>query len=58
VGVLLSAFGAFWVGEGVGLSWPGEDWSLLILTAGFLVVALISVRICRNTAAARVSLAT
>jgi uncharacterized membrane protein len=55
VGVLLSAFGAFWVGEGVGLSWPGEDWSLLILTAGFLFVALLSVRICRNRAA-RVSL--
>jgi uncharacterized membrane protein len=55
VGVLLSAFGAFWVGEGVGLSWPGQDWSLLILTAGFLLVALLSVRICRNRAA-RVSL--
>jgi Ca2+/H+ antiporter, TMEM165/GDT1 family len=57
VGVLLSAFGAFWVGEGVGLSWPGEDWSLLILTAGFLMVALLSVRICRNRAAVRASLA-
>jgi uncharacterized membrane protein len=55
VGVLLSAFGAFWVGEGVGLNWPGQDWSLLILTAGFLLVALLSVRICRNRAA-RVSL--
>ena len=57
VGVLLSAFGAFWVGEGVGLNWPGEDWSILILTLGFLVVALVSVRICRNQADARISLA-
>ena len=22
VGVLLSAFGAFWLGEGIGLDWP------------------------------------
>jgi uncharacterized membrane protein len=57
VGVLLSAFGAFWVGEGTGLNWPGEDWSLLILIAGFLIVALFSVRICRSRAAAAVSLA-
>ena len=25
VGVLLSTFGIFWVGEGTGLGWPGND---------------------------------
>jgi Ca2+/H+ antiporter, TMEM165/GDT1 family len=46
VGVLLSAFGTFWFGEGVGLAWPGADWSLASLVAGYLVIALIAVRAC------------
>jgi uncharacterized membrane protein len=48
VGVLLSAFGAFWLGEGIGLDWPGDDWSILGLIAGFLAVALAAVPICRT----------
>jgi uncharacterized membrane protein len=47
VGGLLSAFGTFWVGEGMGLAWPGADWSILGLIAGFLIVALLAVRLCR-----------
>ena len=43
VGVLLSSFGVFWVGEGAGLRWPGEDWSLLALAAGFLAASLAAV---------------
>jgi uncharacterized membrane protein len=48
VGVLLSTFGTFWVGEGAGLDWPGEDWSLLLLAAGFLAASLASVSLCRG----------
>jgi uncharacterized membrane protein len=51
VGVLLSAFGAFWVGEGLGLTWPGEDWSIPGLMVGFLAGALIAVRMARVTRA-------
>ena len=51
VGVLLSAFGTFWVGEGFDIAWPGRDWSILGLIAGFLVVALVAVPICRRRAA-------
>jgi uncharacterized membrane protein len=48
VGVLLCAFGAFWVGEGIGVAWPAADWSILALIAGFLAVALVSVPLCRD----------
>jgi uncharacterized membrane protein len=51
VGVLLSAFGTFWVGEGIGLAWPGEDWSILGLVGGFLIVASLTVPWCRASAA-------
>lgn len=51
VGVLLSAFGSFWVGEGLGLAWPGQDWAILGLIVGFLAVALIAVPMCRGRAA-------
>ncbi len=46
VGVLLSSFGAFWVGEGMGLAWPGDDWSILGLVLGFLGTALLLVQQC------------
>lgn len=48
VGVLLSAFGTFWVGEGLDLPWPGGDWSILALVVGFLGVALVSIPVCRR----------
>jgi uncharacterized membrane protein len=50
VGVLLSAFGTFWFGEGAGLAWPGADWSLSGLVALYLVVALVGVRACQGRA--------
>jgi Ca2+/H+ antiporter, TMEM165/GDT1 family len=48
VGVLLSAFGSFWVGEGLGFAWPGQDRSILGLIVGFLAVAAITVPMCRG----------
>ena len=48
VGILLSSFGTFWVGEGIGLGWPGEDWSILAVVAGYLAVALSLVALCRR----------
>jgi uncharacterized membrane protein len=53
VGVLLSAFGVFWTGEGMDIAWPGKDWSILGLVAGFLAVSLLAVRLCRRGAQAK-----
>ncbi len=52
VGVLLCAFGTFWVGEGLGVDWPGADWSLLLLGLGFLAASASCVRLCRPRATA------
>ncbi|MEI7759448.1 MAG: hypothetical protein WCJ67_01625 [Thermoleophilia bacterium] len=38
VGVMLTSFGTFWVGEGVGIDWPGAEASLaalIVLTAAW-----------------------
>ena len=43
VGVMLTSFGMFWGGEGVGAHWPGADASLLALIPGTLLVALACV---------------
>jgi len=40
VGVLLSAFGLFWTGEGLGVAWPGDDLAILGFIALFLVTGL------------------
>lgn len=41
VGIMLSAFGVFWAGEGLGIDWPGQDLALLIFVALFLGVGLM-----------------
>ena len=48
VGVLLSAFGTFWVGEGLHLAWPGADWSIPVLIAAYLTLGLAIVPLCRG----------
>ncbi|HEY4996405.1 MAG TPA: hypothetical protein VII03_00335 [Solirubrobacteraceae bacterium] len=43
VGVMLSSYGLFFVGEGLGLHWPGADAILLAIVPGVLGLALMSV---------------
>jgi uncharacterized membrane protein len=38
VGILLSAFGTFWLGEGIGIVWPARDGSLLALVGIYLLI--------------------
>ena len=44
VGVVATALGAFWLGEGAGFHWPGGDWSAPALVAAILIASLIAVR--------------
>jgi len=52
VGVMLSAFGTFWVLEGLGGSWPGADAAILALAIGFALAALGAVRWIKSQRAA------
>lgn len=49
VGVMLSAFGVFWTGEGLGVDWPGHDLALFVLAALFLATGLIAARMVRRS---------
>jgi len=42
VGVMLSAFGVFWTGEGLGVAWPGADLAVVGFAALFLAVAALA----------------
>ena len=53
VGIMLTTFGIFWTGEGLGAAWPGEDAVLVGIAVLLLAVALASVRILRGSAAVR-----
>ena len=39
VGVMVTAFGVFWIGEGLGVAWPASDLALFYLAAAVLLVA-------------------
>jgi uncharacterized membrane protein len=49
VGVMLSAFGVFWTGEGFGISWPGQDLAILGFAAMFLLMAVAAIAMRRLT---------
>ena len=50
VGVMLSAFGVFWTGEGLGVAWPGHDLALLVFAALFLGAGLVASALARKPA--------
>ena len=50
VGVMLSAFGVFWTGEGLGLDWPGGDLALVAFAALFLATGLAVAGLARRPA--------
>jgi Ca2+/H+ antiporter, TMEM165/GDT1 family len=47
VGVLVSAFAIFWLGEGLGFSWPGKDAAILGIIVILIAVAVGATRLVR-----------
>jgi uncharacterized membrane protein len=50
VGVMLSSFGVFWTGEGLGIHWPGQDAILIGFAAILLAVGLVTASMLRRPA--------
>jgi uncharacterized membrane protein len=48
VGLLLSAFGLFWTGEGLGVAWPGGDLAIPGFVVLFLAASMILIWIART----------
>jgi Ca2+/H+ antiporter, TMEM165/GDT1 family len=51
VGVMLSAFGIFWTGEGLGVAWPGADLAIVAFAILFLVAGRTAVVLAKRTSA-------
>ncbi|MDX8467767.1 COG4280 domain-containing protein [Mesorhizobium sp. VK23B] len=49
VGLMLTSFGVFWTGEGLGAEWPGEDFALLAIFAVIATASFAMVRWLRST---------
>ena len=45
VGLLLSSFGTFWLVEGLGVEWPGSELAILGITAAYLLLTLLVIRL-------------
>ena len=53
VGVMLSSFGVFWTGEGLGIAWPGADLILIAFAAAFLAVGYFTAQNLKGSTTAR-----
>jgi uncharacterized membrane protein len=51
VGILLSAFGTFWTGEGLGAAWPGDDASIVGLVCGYGAASAVAIALVRGVPA-------
>lgn len=56
VGILLTSFGTFFAGEGIGVEWWNQDVSLLPLIAGYSVASIVAVWILQHPGAFTVEL--
>jgi uncharacterized membrane protein len=54
VGLMLTAFGTFWGGEGVGVDWSLGDWTIIVLVAVYSLAAFLLVTALKRRAPAPV----
>jgi uncharacterized membrane protein len=54
---VISAFGIYWTGAGMGIDWPGHDLALVAIAGGLLATALLGVRLVRPSRIKRVGVA-
>ena len=52
VGVMLTSFGLFWLGEGAGVRWPGSDLAIPVLIGVFAAVTAAAVAVLKTQAPA------
>jgi uncharacterized membrane protein len=57
VGVMLTTFGTFWMGEGLGVTWPFADAFLLVLVALYLVASFVLIMWLKQVKQQRLALA-
>lgn len=50
VGIMLTSFGLFWVGEGAGVRWPGSDLAIPVLIGVFAAVTAAAVALLKGQA--------
>jgi len=55
VGVMLTSFGTFWTGEGLGIAWWHDDLSILALALGYAAVSAACIASARRTDRARLA---
>jgi uncharacterized membrane protein len=48
VGILISSFGVFWVGEGAGFGWVGKDFAIIGIALVVLSASVLTVPIARR----------
>ena len=48
VGIMLTSFGLFWVGEGAGVHWPGSDLAIVVLIGIFATITAVAVALMRK----------